>query len=190
MTLEDTVTSPSHVHGGVSLSWTHANDQACFSLMDPDRTCNLEGLEKTDFWTLRSQSKTVDPMKGNLIMLLDYFYYGKHTKDGQPDGKSTLLANTATASFPPYSSSSFTLKVSTLPGSPPQSVKSVNCPLNQIRFSDSTCRKVTNLVKCPMCAVFAMTDCQPLLTWRHILECDMETRTICFVCCASDFSNW
>ena len=49
MTLEDLPTSPSHVHGGASFSWTHANDQACFSLMDPDRTCSLEGLEKTDF---------------------------------------------------------------------------------------------------------------------------------------------
>ena len=84
MTLEDLPTSLSHVHGKVSLSWTHANDQACFSLMDPDRICSLEGPEKTDFLILASQSKTVDLMKGYLIMLLDNFYYGQHTRDGQP----------------------------------------------------------------------------------------------------------
>ena len=76
MTLEDLLTSPSHVYDGASFSWTHANDQACFSLMDPDRTYNLEGLEKMDFLTLASQGKTVNPMKGNLIMLFDDFYYG------------------------------------------------------------------------------------------------------------------
>ena len=76
MTLEDLLTSPSHVYDGASFSWTHANDQACFSLMDPDRTYNLEGLEKMDFLTLANQGKTVNPMKGNLIMLFDDFYYG------------------------------------------------------------------------------------------------------------------
>ena len=88
MTLEDLPTSPSHVQGGASFSRTHANDQACFSLMAPDRTRSLEGLEKTDFLTLASQSKTVDPMKGNLILLLDDFYYGEHTGDGQPEQKT------------------------------------------------------------------------------------------------------
>lgn len=41
MTLEDSLTSPSHVHGEASFSQTHANDQECFHLMDPERTCNL-----------------------------------------------------------------------------------------------------------------------------------------------------
>ena len=85
-------------------------------------------------------------------------------------GKSTLPASTATTSFPPRSSCSVTLKVSTLPGSPPRSVISVNCPSKQIRFSYSTWRTVTHLAKCPMCAVFAMTDCQPLAMQRRILE--------------------
>uniref|UniRef100_A0A8C6E890 C2H2-type domain-containing protein n=1 Tax=Moschus moschiferus TaxID=68415 RepID=A0A8C6E890_MOSMO len=82
MTLEDLPTAPSRVHAGAPFSRTHANDEACFSLMDPDRTCSLEGLEKTDFL---SQNKTVDPMEGNLIMLLGDFYYGQRTGDGQPE---------------------------------------------------------------------------------------------------------
>ena len=41
MTLEDLPTSPSHVCSGASFSRTHANDQACFSLMDPERTYSL-----------------------------------------------------------------------------------------------------------------------------------------------------
>ena len=144
--------------------------------MGPDRTCSLEGLEKMDFFTLTSQNKTVNPMKGNLIMLLDDFYYGQHRRDGQTEQKTctafkclscsrvlknvklmtqvknhvelerqkgdrwkTILpASTTTASFPPRSSCSVTLKVSMLPGSPPWSVISVNCPSEQIRFSYST----------------------------------------------------
>ena len=66
MTLEDSLASPSHVHGEASLSRTHANDQACFRLMDPEGTWSLSGLEKMDFLTLARQSKTVDPMKVNL----------------------------------------------------------------------------------------------------------------------------
>ena len=66
MTLEESPTSPSHVHGEVSLSWTHANEQACFHLMDPEGKCSLSGLEKMDFLTLARQSKTVDAMKVNL----------------------------------------------------------------------------------------------------------------------------
>ena len=66
MTLEDSPTSPSHVHGGASFSRTHTNDQACFRLMDPEGACSLSGLEKMDFLTLAHQGKTVDPMKVNL----------------------------------------------------------------------------------------------------------------------------
>lgn len=80
MTLEDLPTSPSHVDGGASFHGLHANNQACFSLMDPDRTCSLEGLEKTDFLTLTSQSKTVHPMKGKLIMLLDDLLWTAYRK--------------------------------------------------------------------------------------------------------------
>ena len=66
MTLEDSPTSPSRVHGGASFSRTRTNGQACFRLMDPEGTCSLSGLEKMDFLTLARQSKTVDPMKVNL----------------------------------------------------------------------------------------------------------------------------
>ena len=66
MTLEDSLTSPSRVHGGASFSRTRTNGQACFRLMDPEGTCSLSGLEKMDFLTLARQSKTVDPMKVNL----------------------------------------------------------------------------------------------------------------------------
>uniref|UniRef100_A0A8C2Y2K4 C2H2-type domain-containing protein n=1 Tax=Capra hircus TaxID=9925 RepID=A0A8C2Y2K4_CAPHI len=81
-------TSLSHVQNGEPFPTAFPRDNACFSLMDPERTRSLERLEKTDFLTLASQSKTVDPMKGNLVMLLDDFYYGQHTGDGQPEPKT------------------------------------------------------------------------------------------------------
>lgn len=46
------------------------------------------GAGENGLLTLASQSKTVDPMKGNLIMLLDDFYYGQHTRDGQSEQKT------------------------------------------------------------------------------------------------------
>ncbi|XP_007472163.1 PREDICTED: LOW QUALITY PROTEIN: zinc finger protein 280B [Lipotes vexillifer] len=46
------------------------------------------GLAKTDFLSLTSQNKTVDPTEGNLIVLLHDFYYGQHTGDGQPEQKT------------------------------------------------------------------------------------------------------
>ncbi|XP_072809229.1 zinc finger protein 280B [Vicugna pacos] len=46
------------------------------------------GLPKTDFLSLASQNKIVEPTKGNLIVLLDDFYYGQHTGDGQPEQKT------------------------------------------------------------------------------------------------------
>ena len=36
----------------------------------------MSGLEKMDFLTLASQSKTVDTMKVNLTTLFDAFFYG------------------------------------------------------------------------------------------------------------------
>ena len=97
MNLEDLPTSLSHVHSGASFSRTHINDQACFSLMDPDRTCNLEGLEKTDFLTLASQSKTVDPMKGNLIVLLITFTMDSIQEMGSQNRRLTQPSIASTA---------------------------------------------------------------------------------------------
>ena len=102
-------------------------------------------------------------------------------------GKTTPPASTATASFPPHSSCSVTLKVSTLPRSPPQSVKSVNCPLRQIRFSYSTWKTIISLVKCPMYARFAITDHQSLQMWMHISEHTMVTLRIYFAPFVSKF---
>nr|XP_058896129.1 zinc finger protein 280A-like [Kogia breviceps] len=88
MTPEGVPTSSSHVHNGASFPWAHAYNQACYHAMDPDRACSLERLAKTDFSSLASQNKTVDPKKGNLIMSLDDFYYGQHPGDRQPEWKT------------------------------------------------------------------------------------------------------
>lgn len=63
MTLEGLLTSPSHVHRGASFSQTHANDQACFSLMDPDRTCSWRGWRKRTFWLLQVRARLLIPWK-------------------------------------------------------------------------------------------------------------------------------
>ena len=98
-------------------------------------------------------------------------------------------ASTDTASFLLPSSCSVTLKVSTLPRSPLQSVKSVNCPLRQISFSYSTWKTIISLVKCPMYAGFAVTD-HHFCRWQmHISEHTMVTLKICFAHFISNFSK-
>ena len=196
MNLEDLPTSLSHVHSGASFSRTHINDQACFSLMDPDRTCNLEGLEKTDFLTLASQSKTVDPMKGNLIMLLDDFYYGQHTRDGQPEQKTHTAFNCLNClrvlknvkfmthvrnhlelerqkgdSWEIHTTCQHCHHQFPTPFQLQCHIESVHasqepstvCNICELSFKtdQNTWRTVTKLAKCSMCAVFAITDCQP-----------------------------
>lgn len=161
-------------------------------------------------------------------MLLDDFYYGQHTGDGQPEPKThttfkclsclRVLNNVKFMThvrnhlelgeavkgdgweihttcrcchrqLPTCSSCSVTLKVSTLPGSPPRSVKSVNCPsktgqllLQHMGDSHKTWR---NALRVPRCTYrsSAFADVEA------ILERGMETRTICFVCFASEFSK-
>ncbi|XP_057602778.1 zinc finger protein 280A [Hippopotamus amphibius kiboko] len=88
MTLEGVPTSSSHVRNGASFPWTYANNQEHSNLTDPDRACSLERLAKTDFSSLASQNKTVNPKKGNAVMLLDDFYCGQHSGDGQPERKT------------------------------------------------------------------------------------------------------
>ncbi|XP_019574971.2 zinc finger protein 280A [Rhinolophus sinicus] len=78
----------SPVQNEASFLWSYANDKAHFNLMDPDRANSLERLEKTDLLDLASQNKTVDPKKGNLVVLLPDFYYGQHRGDGQPEEKT------------------------------------------------------------------------------------------------------
>nr|XP_010947638.1 zinc finger protein 280A [Camelus bactrianus] len=85
---EGVPTPSSHAQGGPSFPWAHATDKAHFNLIDPDGACSLEKLEKTDFSSQSSQNETVDPKKGSLIVLLDDFYYGQHTGDGQPEQKT------------------------------------------------------------------------------------------------------
>lgn len=47
-----------------------------------------DSVTKIDFSSLASQNKTVDPKKGNLIMLLHDFYYGQHKGDGLLEQKT------------------------------------------------------------------------------------------------------
>ena len=89
--------------------------------------------------------------------------------------------------FPTPSSCSVTLKVSMLPRSPPQSVKPVNCPLRQIRFSYSTWKIIISLATCPMHARFAVTDHHSLQMWMHISEHTMVTLRIYFAPFVSKF---
>ena len=49
MTLEDLLTSASHVYDGASFSWTHANDQACFRLMDQKEHVVCKGWKRWTF---------------------------------------------------------------------------------------------------------------------------------------------
>ncbi|XP_011383018.1 zinc finger protein 280A [Pteropus vampyrus] len=76
------------VENGASFPRAYANDKEHFNFMDPDRANSLERQGKTDFLRLASQNKTVDPKKGNLIMLLHDFYYGQHKGDGLLEQKT------------------------------------------------------------------------------------------------------
>uniref|UniRef100_A0A8C2S1D6 C2H2-type domain-containing protein n=1 Tax=Capra hircus TaxID=9925 RepID=A0A8C2S1D6_CAPHI len=79
-------TSLSHVQNGEPFPTAFPRDNVHCKPVSP---LGENGLKKTDFPSLASQNKiTVDPMKGNLVMLLDDFYYGQHTGDGQPEPKT------------------------------------------------------------------------------------------------------
>ena len=54
----------------------------------PVRPLGENGLTKTDFPSLASPNKIVDPTEGNLIVLLRDFYYGEHIGVGQPEPKT------------------------------------------------------------------------------------------------------
>ncbi|XP_007131017.2 zinc finger protein 280B isoform X1 [Physeter macrocephalus] len=78
-------TSLSHVQNGEPCPTAFPKDSVRCRPISP---FGENGLAKTDFSSLASQNKTVDPMKGNLIVLLRDFYYGQHTGDGQPEQKT------------------------------------------------------------------------------------------------------
>ena len=84
-------------------------------------------------------------------------------------GKFTLRASTATTSFPPRSSCSVTLKVSTLPGSPPRSVISVNCPSKQIKTHEGQSQSWQNAlcVPCLQLQIVSLGPCEARFRMWH-----------------------
>ncbi|XP_045056513.2 zinc finger protein 280B [Desmodus rotundus] len=78
-------TSLSPIHNGTSFPTAYPKDSVRFKTINPVRE---DGQTKTDFSGLASQNKTVDPKKGNLIMLLHDFYYGQHKGNGRPEKKT------------------------------------------------------------------------------------------------------
>ncbi|XP_012515842.1 PREDICTED: zinc finger protein 280A [Propithecus coquereli] len=77
------------VPNGASFPWADDNKKSHINLMDGAN--GSEGLVITDFSTLASQNQTLDPEKGNLIMLLSDFYYGQHKGDGTPEQKTHTI---------------------------------------------------------------------------------------------------
>ena len=67
-------TSLSHVQNGEPHPTAFPKDNAHCKPVSP---LGKNGLTKTDFPSLASQNKIVDPTEGNLIVLLGDFYYGK-----------------------------------------------------------------------------------------------------------------
>nr|XP_014723385.1 zinc finger protein 280B [Equus asinus]XP_014723386.1 zinc finger protein 280B [Equus asinus]XP_014723387.1 zinc finger protein 280B [Equus asinus] len=78
-------TSLSHVQDGAPFSTAFPKDNVLFKPVNPVRE---NRLEETHFLSLASENKTVDPKKGNLIVLLQDFYYGQHKGDEQPEQKT------------------------------------------------------------------------------------------------------
>ncbi|KAF5929098.1 hypothetical protein HPG69_019118, partial [Diceros bicornis minor] len=78
-------TSLSYVQNGAPFPTAFPKDSVHFKPINPVRE---DRLEEKDFLSLASENKTVDPKKGNLIVLLHDFYYGQHEGDGQPEQKT------------------------------------------------------------------------------------------------------
>ncbi|XP_040091549.1 zinc finger protein 280B-like, partial [Oryx dammah] len=84
--------TPDHVHA--SLSHVQHGEPCPTPLAKdnvhckPVRPLGENGLTKTDFPSLASPNKIVDPTGGNLIVLLRDFYYGEHIGVGQPEPKT------------------------------------------------------------------------------------------------------
>ncbi|XP_054448690.1 zinc finger protein 280B-like [Pteronotus mesoamericanus] len=78
-------TSLSPIQNGAPLPTAYPKDSVPLKTINPVRE---NRQTKKDFSSLASQNKTVDSTKGNLIMLLNDFYYGQHKGDGQPEKKT------------------------------------------------------------------------------------------------------
>ncbi|XP_066111118.1 zinc finger protein 280A [Saccopteryx bilineata] len=88
-TLSESIPSSlSPIQNGAPFPWAHTNDKAFFNLINPDKANSFKRLENIDSWSPASRNKTIDPKKGNLIVLLDDFYYGQHKGDGKPEQKT------------------------------------------------------------------------------------------------------
>ncbi|XP_062943558.1 zinc finger protein 280B [Cynocephalus volans] len=81
----DVHTSLSHVQNGASFPTAFPKDSVHFKPVNLNRE---NGVAKTDFLSVASQSKTFAPKKGNLIVSLSDFYYGQHKGDGHPEQKT------------------------------------------------------------------------------------------------------
>ncbi|XP_017900172.1 PREDICTED: zinc finger protein 280B-like, partial [Capra hircus] len=78
-------TSLSHVQNGEPCPTPFPKDNVHCK---PARPLGEKELTKTDFPSLASPNKIVDPTKGNLIVLLRDFYYGEHIGVVQPEPKT------------------------------------------------------------------------------------------------------
>ncbi|XP_075390793.1 zinc finger protein 280B-like [Tenrec ecaudatus] len=79
-------TSISYAQNGAPFPIVFPKDKAHFRPVQPAR--EIRGLAKTEFSRLASPTKTFSSQEGNLVMLLDDFYYGQHEGDGQPEEKT------------------------------------------------------------------------------------------------------
>ncbi|XP_066221632.1 zinc finger protein 280B [Saccopteryx leptura] len=78
-------TSVCPIQNGAPFPTAFPKDSVHFKTTNPVRE---NTLTKTDSLSLASQNKTIDPKKGNVIILLDDFYYGQHKGDGKPEQKT------------------------------------------------------------------------------------------------------
>ncbi|KAJ1057334.1 hypothetical protein K5549_022098, partial [Capra hircus] len=78
-------TSLSHVQNGEPFPTAFPRDNVHCKPVSP---LGENGLKKTDFPSLASQNKIVDPTEGNLIVLFRDFCYRQHIGDGQPEPKT------------------------------------------------------------------------------------------------------
>ncbi|XP_019574974.2 zinc finger protein 280B [Rhinolophus sinicus] len=78
-------TSLSRVQNGAPFPTAFPKDSVHFK---PINLVRENRPTEIDSSSLTSQNKTVDPKKGNLVVLLPDFYYGQHRGDGQPEEKT------------------------------------------------------------------------------------------------------
>ncbi|XP_053446146.1 zinc finger protein 280B-like [Nycticebus coucang] len=80
-------TSLSHVQNGPPFPTAFSKDSVHCKPINAKLDRESESAQ-TDFASLASQNKNLDPKKGNLVVLLSDFYYGQHKGDGLPEQKT------------------------------------------------------------------------------------------------------